>query len=368
VRRIIAIARKEFLHILRDRRSLAVAILMPLLMVLLYGFAIDMDLKNIRVGILDFSNSSDSRTFIREMVSSKFIVESERLSNRNEIEPGFRQNKYRAVIIFPTDFGTSLIRNPITQIQIILDGADGTSAATVANYLSAVTVRLNKEFAKEDFGIERLPIEIRTRILFNPELKSAHFIVPGLAALIMMMICALLTSIALTREKETGTMEQILTTPVASPQVILGKLFPYMIIASVDATLIFLVGKIVFDVPMNGSWFALAGYSMVFILIALSLGLLISSVAKTQQVALIAALMVTLLPTLLLSGFIFPIKSMPTVLQYVSQIIPATYYLEIIRGIILKGVNWYPRSGGILAGMSLFLIVLSIKRFKTRLD
>ena len=368
MKRIIAIARKEFLHILRDPLSLAVAILMPLLMVLLYGFAIDMDLKNIRVGILDFSRSAESRSFIEEMTSSKFIVESTRLTNRNEIEPGFRQNKYRAVIIFPADFSRSLISNSVTPIQIILDGADGTSAATVGNYLSAVTARMNLKYAKVDFGIERLPIETRTRVLFNPELKSAHFIVPGLAALIMMMICALLTSIALAREKETGTMEQILTTPVASPQVIIGKIFPYMIIAALDATLIVLVGKLVFGVPMNGSWFALAGYSLIFILIALSLGLLISSVAKTQQVALIAALMITLLPTLLLSGFIFPTASMPVVLQYVSRVIPATYYLQIIRGIILKGVNWYPRMGGILIGMSLFLIVLSIKRFKTRLD
>mgnify|MGYP006421063037 FL=1 len=266
MKRILAIARKEFLHILRDPRSLAVSILMPLMMVLLYGFAIDMDLKNIRVGVLDFNRSAESRSFINEMVSSGFIVESARLSNRKEIEPGFRQNKYRAVIIFPADFSLSLVKDPVTQIQIILDGADGTSAATVANYLNAVTSRINLSYAKEDFGLDILPIETRTRVLFNPELRSAHFIVPGLAALIMMMICALLTSIAIAREKETGTMEQILTTPVVAPQVIIGKIFPYMVIAALDATLIFLVGKFVFGVPMNGSWFALAGYSLIFIL------------------------------------------------------------------------------------------------------
>jgi len=368
MRRMIAIARKEVIHILRDPRSLAVVILMPMFMLLIFGYAIDMDLKQLKVGVLDFDSSPSSRAFINEMVASGFIVESERLNLRDQVETGFQEGRFRAVLVIPSGYGESLIERSISPVQILIDGTDGTTAASVFNYLNSVAARLNRASAVQVLGDLRIPIESRTRVFFNPQLVSANFIVPGLVALLMMMICALLTSIAITREKETGTLEQILTTPVGSGQVIIGKVVPYMVIAAIDTALVLGLGRFVFKVPMNGSWWILAGYSLIYLLIALAFGIIISTIAKTQQVAMIGALMATLLPSLLLSGFIFPIASMPVVLQTISHLIPATYYLKIIRGIMLKGVGMFPLDGGILLGMAVVSLTAAVLRFQRRLD
>jgi len=368
MRRILAVARKETRHILRDPRSLAVAIAMPLMMVVLYGYAIDMELKHLTVAFLDQDQSTASSELKREMTSSGFIVPVNALVNRNQIEPGFRRGEFRAVVVIPAGYSEALITRLESPVQILIDGADGSTAAVVDNYLQAVVARFNRRLAGEAFGIEKFPIEPQTRILFNPQLVSAHFVVPGLVALVLVMICALLTSIAIARERETGTLEQILTTPVAPAQVIFGKVLPYILIGAIDAALILLVGRFVFDVPMNGSWWVLSGYTLLYIIISLGLGLLISTFARTQQIAMIAALMGTLLPTLLLSGFIFSISSMPWILQQVSRVIPATYYLKIIRGVMLKGQLWFPDEGGVLALLSSIILTLAILRFKEKLD
>ena len=361
--RIRAIAHKELLHILRDPRTLVVAILMPMMMVLLYGYAIDMEMDNLRVGILDEDQSSSSRDFVRRMTAGGFILDAGRLASRNEIERGFRCGIYHAVIIFPHGFAESLVRESVTPIQVLIDGADGTTAATVDNYLGAVVARINAEVIREKIGSDRRPVQARPRIFFNPELVSANFVVPGLVAVIMIMIGALLTSIAVAREKETGTLEQILTTPILPHQLIVGKVIPYMGIAALDAALVLAVGRIVFGVPMAGSWWVLAGYSLVYLVISLALGLLVSTISKTQQVA-----MITMLPALMLSGFIFPIASMPIVLQGVSRLIPATYYLRVIRGIMLKGEMWFPLEAGVMAAMAVILLTLATRRFKARLE
>lgn len=368
MKRIGAIARKEFYHILRDPRSLTVAILMPLVMVILYGYAIDMELKRLKVAVFDLDRSAASRDFVREMTSSGFILLESSLTNREEIESGFRRGSFRAAIVLPAGYGERLAADPTSSIQIIIDGADGTTAATVGNYINAVTARLNRRLAGEAFGMSRFPIEAETRVLFNPMLLSANFVVPGLVAIVLVMICALLTSIAIARERETGTLEQVLTTPIAPAQVIIGKVIPYFGIGAVDAGLIFVAGRFIFNVPNNGSWLALAGYTLIYLGVALALGLVISTFARTQQIAMMAALMGTLLPTLMLSGFIFPVKSMPIFLQGVSHIVPASYFLRIIRGVMLKGANWYPFEGGVLVGVWLLATVVAVKRFRVKLD
>jgi len=192
--------------------------------------------------------------------------------------------------------------------------------------------------------------------------------VPGLTAVIMIMICALLTSIAVTREKETGTLEQILTAPIASYQVMVGKVVPYMLIAAIDTALVLIVGRLVFHVPMEGSWWVLAGYSLVYLFISLAFGLLISAISKTQQVAMLMALLITMLPSLILSGFVFSIASMPRVLQWIAHLVPATYYLRVIRGIMLAGRSWFPFEGGVMLLMAAGFMTLAVKRFKSRLD
>lgn len=397
--RIAAMARKEVYHILRDPRSLAISILMPLLMLVLFGYAIDTELRNVPIAAIDRDHTPASRELLRELTSSGFIVERARLSSRDEIEPGFREGRFRAAVILPKGFGSRLARSDGADVQVLIDGADGTTAATVDNYIRAAiglaSVRLARERAarapvraarlqSEDAssatmtaplpsGITpspggALPIDARIRIRYNPELESAPLIVPGLVAVVLMMICALLTSIAITREKESGTLEQVLTTPVGTGQVIVGKLLPYMIIGVIDAAIVLGAGCLVFGVPMHGSWWALAGYTLLFVLIALALGLLISAVVATQRVAMMMALLVTFLPTLILSGFIFDPSSMPRVLQILSQVVPATHYLTVVRGIMLKGVNWYPLQGAILVAMLGALLLAARHRFRTTLD
>jgi ABC-2 type transport system permease protein len=366
--RIRSIAHKEFLHIVRDPRSLALAILMPLMMVLLYGYAIDMDIKRLKVGILDLDHSSESADFVRRMTSGQFIVDAGRLSSRAEVEPAFRRDRFRAVLVFPAGYGRDLAARSVSPVQILVDGADGATAAAADNYLRAVVVRLSRETAEERLGSVPTPVEPRSRVFFNPELKSANFIVPGLVAIILIMICTLLTSIAIVREKESGTLEQILTTPVRPIQVIIGKILPYMLVAMLDAAIVVLIGLFVFHVPMEGSYFVLAAYSTLYLFIALGLGLLISAMTQTQQVAMMMALVITLLPTLMLSGFIFPISSMPLPLQIISRIIPATYFLPVIRGVMLKGQVWFPLEGGVMLAMAILLPALAVKKFHARLD
>ncbi|RPH93456.1 ABC transporter permease [candidate division KSB1 bacterium] len=368
MKRMLAIAFKEFLHIKRDVRSLALAVAMPLMMVFLYGYALDMEMKNLKVGILDLDHSTASRDLVRRMTSSNFIVDAGRLASREEIEPGFRRNRFKAAVVIPVGFENSLQTEETTPVQLLIDGADGTTAAAVDNYLKAVIAALNRDLISGPGGKLTPPVELRPRVLYNPELISAHFVVPGLASVILIMICVLLTSIAIVREKETGTMEQVLTTPVHAAEVIFGKVIPYVGIGALDATLVLLMGRVVFGVPMAGSWWVLAAYSLLYIIIALALGLLISAVTHTQQMAMIAALLGTLMPSIMLSGFIFPISSMPWGLQALSHIIPARYYIEILRGIMLRGELWFPKQLAIMTVMAVGLLLLAAKKFQSRLD
>lgn len=358
MRRILAIARKELIHIARDPRSLAVAILMPLAMVLMYGSVIDMELRDLQVAILDEDHSDDSRDLVRAMTASGFIVEAARLNSRDEIEPGFRQGKFRAAVVLPRD---------LARVQILVDASDAATAATVDNYLQAVVMRTARQ-QRQAAGVPPPAFTARTRIWFNPELASANFVVPGLVALVLMMICALLTSIAITREKETGTLEQILTTPVHAGQVIIGKVLPYVALGALDTALILLTGRLVFGVPMNGSWLALAGYALLFNLIALGVGLLISARLTSQRVAMMAALMATMLPTMILSGFMFPIAGMPRPLQAICQLMPATHFLIILRGVMLKGQNWFPVQTAVLLTMAVVLLAAATRSFRQRLE
>lgn len=367
MRRVAAIARKEMLHILRDPRSLAVAVAMPLVLVVLYGYALDMELKDLRVGILDLDRTVASRDLVQTMTSSGFIVDAGRLAERSEIEPAFRSGRILAALVVPRGFGQDLADGVTTPVQLLIDGADASTAATVDNYLRAVLELVNARL-RVDGGPPVPGPRPALRVLFNPELTSSHFIVPGLVAIVLVMICALLTSIAITREKETGTLEQVLTTPVRPGQVIVGKLLPYTALGAFDAALILVTGRLLFQVPMRGSLPALAGYSLLYVLISLALGLLISTLVKTQRVAMMLALTMTMLPAMILSGFIFPVRSMPLPLQGVAHLIPATYFLTIIRGIMLVGRNWYPLEGGVMLAMSAGLLVLATRRFGTRLE
>lgn len=365
MKRIKAVARKEIFHILRDPRSLGVAVFMPLGMLLLYGTALNTELRNLPVAFLDDDHTVESRALIRQMTSSDFIVDAARLGSRDEIEPGFRRGRFRAAVVIPPHYAEQLATAPVSEVQVLVDGADGSTAATTDNYIRAVLAQVAADVQNIPRGAAGGPVDARVRILFNPELKSAAFIVPGLVAVVLMMICALLTSIAITREKETGTLEQILTTPVNGIEIIVGKVIPYSVIGAADTALVLTAGYVVFHVPMVGSWWVLAGYSLVFILIALSLGIMVSAIASTQRVAMTMALLMTFLPTLLLSGFVFDHSSMPPALRGIAQLVPATHFLQIVHGVMLKGQAWFPRQLLVLVVMLVFLLGVSTRRFRT---
>ncbi len=362
--RITPIIRKEFIHIRRDFRTLVIVIIMPVVMLFLYGYAINMEIQNIDLVVLDRDQSPESAALVRKFEGSKFFTVYHYNGPESQVEAFFNERAARMILMIPAGFSKNLGRQLRSDVQVLVDASDPNAAQAIRNYANAVFQTFNAGLGSR--GV----FEIETAIWYNPALKSAYFFVPGLAALILMMISALLTSIAIVREKETGTMEQILVSPVRPIEIIMGKVIPYILLAFIDLLIILIIARFVFDVPFVGAIGFLLAASLVFIFTALSLGLIISTRAATQQVAMMAALIMTLLPTVMLSGFIFPISSLPKILQMITYIVPATYFLVIIRGIMLKG-NTLPQllpQIMILAGISAILIIASAKKFKTTLE
>ena len=364
--RIRAIATKEFLHIIYDKRSLLIIIAMPLLMLILFGYALNMEIENIDTAIIDFDNSAMSRNLVSEFSESKFFKAFHYDGRMEAIDKIFMRREARVVLIINKHFSRDFERQPVTPVQILIDAADPNAATLIRSYCNGIILGFNGKYGSS----LPIPFEIKSRMWYNPDFKSAYFFVPGLIALILIMISALLTSITIAREKEMGTMEQILVSPVKPLEIIIGKVLPYILLALLDGILILLLGRLLYDLPVQGSSLLLLLFSLVYILTALSFGLMISTLVKTQQVAMMIALAATLLPTIMLSGFIFPIQSMPVVLQYLSYLVPAKYYIIIIRGILLKGnslMQLLPQAI-FLTVMSIILLRRAIGRFSTNLE
>jgi len=364
--RIIPVIRKELIHILRDPRSLIIIFVMPTLMILLFGYAITFDIKDIKIAVLDQDRSQSSRQLIDKFTNTNYFQIAGELTSREQIEPKMKRRQIVAAVIIPSGFGRDLVSLPASPVQILIDGSNANTATIVINYVTAAINNYNLDINRNI----RIPVQVQPRIWYNPDLDSTNFIVPGLLAVLMMMICAMLTSITISREKETGTMEQILVSPIKSHEIIIGKVIPYILVSFLVASAVLMFAKIVFNVPVRGSLLLLALLSLVFIYASLSLGVLISSRAKTQQVALMLSLVGTLLPSILLSGFIFPIFAMPKVLQYLSYIVPAKYYLVIVRGILLKGIGFQYLYAPVifLFIFGTLLLAISMRNFKTNLE
>jgi len=363
--RIKAMAVKELYHILRDHRTLVVIFLMPVMMVVLYGHALNMDIKHIPVGIVDRDHSAESRAVIRALSASDYFDITAYFDTIEHIETLFKTRKIKAAFVIPNGFGNDRTEKPVSHIQLLVDGSDPTYGNASVNYANALLSGL----ALSAPGAKTLvPVDFRDRYLYNPDLKGANFIIPGLVAVIMMMVCALLTSITISREKETGTMDILLVSPVRPYEIIIGKVIPYVMLSLLDAVFILIFAKIVFGIPLRGDLPLLLGLSILFVYCALSIGLLISSIAPTQQVAMMAALVATILPSIVLSGFIFPIFSMPLPIRAITSIVPAKYFMIIIRGILLKSSTFDMLRVNALAlfllGTTFLLVATS--RFKTR--
>ncbi len=360
-----ALARKEVIHILRDPRSLIIIFILPLIMMMIFGYAIDMDLKNIRLGALDHDRSPSSRAFLEKLHASPNFEITRRLVRRDEIKTMILSRSIRAAVVLPEGFGESIRQEILTPIQVIVDGADANSANIIINFLQAYIA----DYSLSLSTVHLQPLEVRVRMLYNPGMKSANFVVPGLVAVFLMMVCAMLTSVTIAREKETGTLEQILVSPIRKHEVIIGKVLPYVVLSFLIGSVILGFSYFWFKVPFRGSVLLLASLSLFYIFTALAFGLLISTVSPNQQMAMVISLVSTILPVIMLSGFIFPLASMPRVLQWVSYVIPARYFLLVIRGIMLKGTEIGTAWPWILPlmGLAAWFLLIAARRFKLKL-
>ncbi len=364
--RLLSIARKEFLHIIRDPRTLMIIFIMPVIQLVMFGYALNMEIQRVDLAVVDYDRTLHSRRLVEQFEGSKFFQVFAHTAPLANVEELFLSRKARVILIISQDFGKAWQRSVSAPVQILVDASDPNAATIIRNYCNQVIQLFNQQYG----GQIPLPFEVRSAIWFNPDMKSTYFFVPGILALLLVMISALLTSITISREKELGTMEQILVSPVRPYEIILGKVIPYVFLAFMDGALILLIGAFLFEVPFIGSLPLLALLTTLYIITALSLGLMISTIAKTQQVAMMIAVIATLLPTVMLSGFIFPIASMPELLQWLSYIIPAKYYLVIVRGIMLKGntVSQLLNQVFFLGAMSLVLLTASWRKFSVNLE
>jgi len=361
-----SIIKKEFRHILRDPQTLIIVVIMPLVMLFLYGYAITLEMKQINIAVTDHSKTPESRRLINRLTSTTFFKVSVFDVPERDFDNVFKQRQARCILVIPPNFARSLKRNTSTDIQLLIDASDPNAANYIQKYITQIVRQFN-------FTLNRSVTQaftLETRIFYNPDFKSYYFFVPGLIATILLLISALLTSIAIVREKENGTLEQILVSPVRPYQIIIGKVVPYTILGFFDSILILGLGHFLFGVPIIGSYWLLSFTLILYIITGLSFGLLVSTAADSQRLAMMAALLATILPSFMLSGFIFPINSMPEIFQYLSLAIPATHFLTIIRGILLKGNGFGALYVPIayLVLISSILIALSVKKFNVTLE
>ena len=368
MKRFIGFIKKEFYHIFRDRRSLFILFGMPIAQILLFGFAVTNEINNVKIAVFDKANDIESQKLILNISASNYFEVEKMIYDESEIESIFKKGQVKAVLVFESGFAKKLTKENIANIQVITDTTEPNTATTINNYIAAILQNYQAGLNKTI----QMPYQIKpeTRMLYNPELKSVFMFVPGVMTIILMLVSAMMTSISITREKEIGTMEILLVSPLKPFQVILGKVFPYIFLSILNAVVILLLGFFIFGMPMQGGFLLLGLESVLFIISALALGILISTISETQQTAMMISLMGLLLPVVLLSGFIFPIASMPKALQIFGNILPATWYIIILKGIMLKGIGiailW--KETLILFAMTLFFIVVSIKKYKIRLE
>ncbi len=358
---------KEFYHIFRDYRTMIILFGMPLVQILLFGFAITNEIKDAGIAVLDNSKDHITQQITNKLTSSGYFKLEKNLTNYNEIEENFRKGKIKEVIIFENNFAQKLEKEKRANIQIIADASDPNTASLLSNYTEQIINSFQADMMKD----KKLPMQINAEIkmLYNEELKGVFMFVPGTITILLMLISAMMTSISITREKELGTMEILLASPLKPIQIIIGKVVPYVFISFIIALIVLVLGFTVFGMPVQGSLFLLLGESLLFIIMSLSLGILISTISKTQQVAMMLSMFALMLPTILLSGFIFPIENMPLPLRIFSHIIPSRWFIVIIKAIMLKGVGlqYIWKETLIIIIMTLTFIGLSIKKFKIRL-
>jgi ABC-2 type transport system permease protein len=367
MKQFLSFVKKEFFHIFRDKRTMFILLGMPVVQIIIFGFALTNEVKNSKIAVLDYSKDEATLSLTREIESSRYFEIERELHSNNEIEKAFKQGKIKLAIVFPGNFNEDLLHFNTAQVQLVADATDPNVASTLTNYATAVIMDYQNRITNN----RKLPYAITTemRMLYNPQLKGAYSFVPGVMAMVLMLVCTMMTAITVVREKELGTMEILLASPIQPLKIIIAKAVPYLLLSMVNIASILLLSVFVLDVPINGSLLLLIVESILFTLTCLAFGLLISSSTGSQQTAMFISLTGMFLPTIMLSGFMFPIENMPLPLRIISNIVPAKWYYLIVKDVMIKGVGFSEvwKETLILAGMMLFLLSLAIKKFKIRL-
>lgn len=369
--RVISVIKKELRQIMRDRRSLGILFFIPLFMLVMFGYALSFDVKHTSLAVVDLDISRESRNLISEFSHSEYFTVKQLPAAVKELDHLLGSEKARAAIVIPRGYAADLAGGRSPTVQVILDGVNANAASTIQGYLNAFfqnySYRLTIKVARR-MGAAAInqPIDYRPRIWFNSELKSAKFLIPGLIGFILMVVGVISTSLSIVKEKERGTMEQILVSPIKPLELIMGKTIPYIAISLLSTAIILMVGYVLFDVYVTGSLFLLFLTTFIFLLGALGMGLLISSISETQQLAFLVAVISTILPSFLLSGFVFPIRNMPEAIQLITYAVPTRYYLVALRGIILKGAGLGAIWDHLLFMMGFAAVMLSVSAIRIK--
>lgn len=367
--------RKEFLQFRRDRKMLAASFLAPVFQLIVLGYAANLDVTDIPTAVLDHDNSSTTRALIRSYTSSGYFRVVRYLNDASEIQETLDEGRSSIVLVFPEGFGRDIQTQQGGTVQLLADGSETNTGTIALSYAQLIANRFSQDILLERVsrampGLRGLPqVNPELRVWYNPDLRSRSFMVPGVLALLLMVMTLILTSLAIVKEKEIGTLEQLIVTPLRPSQLIIGKLLPFVIIGLVDVGLVVLISTLVFSIPVKGGVGLLFLLSLVFLLTTLGLGLFVSTVSRTQQQAMMSSIFFLMLPMIFFSGFVFPIENMPYIIQIITYFLPLRYFFVIIRGLFLKGVGLevlWPQALALL-GFGVAIFGLSIKRFRKRI-
>lgn len=367
MKQFLSFVQKEFHHIFRDRRTMLILLGMPIVQIILFGFAITTEVKNVKVAVLDYSKDISTRQIIDKLDASEYFDVRRILQNSNETEETFKRGEADLIVVFEPNFENNLRHTGQAKIQLIADATDPNNATILTGYATSIITDYQQSLAAHPISIQIIP---QVKLLYNPGMQSAYNFVPGVMGLILMLICAMMTSISIVREKETGTMEVLLVSPVRPLMMIIAKMVPYFFLSCINLITILLLSVYVLHVPVEGNLLSLAFLSWIFIIVSLLLGLLVSTIAKTQVEAMLFSGMVLMMPTVLLSGMIFPVENMPLPLQIISNVIPAKWYTIGVKKIMIEGlsISYTMNNISVLTLMAVILVIISLKKFNKRLE
>lgn len=364
----VSFVRKEFLHIFRDRRSMLILLGMPVVLLLLFGYAVTTEVRNVRVAVLDHSRDEVTTMAYDRISSNEYMSLAMVTANRRDVDAAFRQGRIDVAVVFGSGFASDIRHFGTAQVQVLVDGTEPNQAAMRLQYVGQVLSAMRNDIVKGGVACAGFNIVPVTRMLYNPQQKSEYNFVPGVIGMLLMLVCVLMTSVSIVREKETGTMEVLLASPLSPARIIMSKLVPYFVISVFNVATVLLLARYVIGVPMAGSLWCFLGVTLLYALVSLTLGLFVSNLVRTQVAAMVVS-MLFIIPTVYLSGLAFPLESMPKVLQYISAFVPARWFIDAARRLMIQGIEarYILTDVWAMLAMEAVLLVVALKKFKVRL-